>query len=195
MAETSVIGNNGVLNFSYIGDTTEQVVINLSFKGDIAETEMVEALKNQLKPLAENAEKIIATESGKTDFAQKYFEVHTGKKTADITGFEKYLQTTKNKNGDDYTGNSISTRLSHLRKVDDFLNGVDNYLNSERSMYIALLALRRIDSENQPLQNALRLYWKFKKNTDFPTIEEYERTYKTDDLTDEHVGRYFETTK
>lgn len=102
----------------------------------------------------------------------------------DLIDFEKWLKTTKNKNGEAYKAPAICTRLQDLEKDQEILGDVDNCVKNEDAMYHALIKLSKKDRPaHQRLQTALRRYWEFKMGYEFLRIKTYEKT---------HVIRYTE---
>lgn len=92
----------------------------------------------------------------------------------DLSDFEKWISSTTRPDGGQYTKNAIATRKRHLYKVETIVGDINLCIKSEDTMYKALQCIQKSDNHSHaPLQNALRLYWKFKKGTDFPRLKYY----------------------
>lgn len=74
---------------------------------------------------------------------------------------------------------AVRSRLSKARKVEvEFHVNLDDIVGDEEKMYNTLKQIKRelIDS-NGSIQNALRKYYIFINQTEFPTLNQYEKKH------------------
>lgn len=98
-------------------------------------------------------------------------------KEADILdeeGFVKFLES------QGLSTNGINTRKSKAKDVIDIIGkDLDIIVADDEVMYQAILELQKNDNPaHTPRQNALRKYYAFRNNKEFPRISEYENTRK-----------------
>ena len=87
--------------------------------------------------------------------------------------FERFLE-----NDPKLTGkNGIPFRLSKGRKAEEVLGvSLDTIVANDDSMYDALMKLKPLENPaHNPMQNALRKYYIFKNNREFPRLNQYKR--------------------
>ena len=70
---------------------------------------------------------------------------------------------------------AITKRISEGRKAENILKAsLDIVVSNDDTMYEALLILRSMeDPAHGPMQNAVRKYYKFVNNKDFPRLKSY----------------------
>jgi len=75
---------------------------------------------------------------------------------------------------------AVRTRLSKARAVEKCLNtDLDSIVSSDDKMYKALLSINKLMNNcNGAYSNALRKYYLFRKNKEFPRISDYEKMNK-----------------
>jgi hypothetical protein len=87
--------------------------------------------------------------------------------------FERFLENDPNLTGK----NGIPFRLSKGRKAEEVLGvSLDTIVANDDSMYDALMKLKPLENPaHNPMQNALRKYYIFKNNREFPRLSQYKR--------------------
>ena len=72
---------------------------------------------------------------------------------------------------------AIKSRISRAYLVEEILcEDLDCIVNDDKKMYDALIVLKELpDEHNGNLQNALRWYYKFANNKEFPRMHSYSR--------------------
>ena len=75
--------------------------------------------------------------------------------------------------------NGVAFRMSKARNAEDILgSGLDAIVADDERMYQALVRLQeQEDPKHNPMQNALRYYYKFCNGREFPTKKAYERQH------------------
>lgn len=75
---------------------------------------------------------------------------------------------------------AVKTRLSKARAVEKCLRiGLDSVVYSDDKMYKALLSINELmNNSNGAYSNALRKYYLFRNNKEFPKISDYEKMNK-----------------
>ena len=75
--------------------------------------------------------------------------------------------------------NGVSFRMSKARKAEEILGrSLDSITADDEAMYQALVRLQvKEDPKHNPMQNALRYYYRFRNGRAFPTKKDYEREH------------------
>ena len=69
---------------------------------------------------------------------------------------------------------AVTTRLRQAEKAEEYLNtSLDVIVSDDDRMYEALVALDAVDSDRSRMQNAVRKYYKFKNQKEFPRLRNY----------------------
>lgn len=73
--------------------------------------------------------------------------------------------------------NAVKSRISKARKAEGILKtSLDDVVSDDREMYEALEKLQQYENpKSNPMQNAVRKYYKFKNDREFPRKKEYAR--------------------
>ena len=73
--------------------------------------------------------------------------------------------------------NGVNFRMSKARAAEEILgNNLDSVVADDALMYQALVSLQgHEDPKHNPMQNAVRYYYRFRNGRDFPTKKAYER--------------------
>jgi predicted DNA-binding ribbon-helix-helix protein len=71
---------------------------------------------------------------------------------------------------------SVNSRMSRARKVEDTFNvNLDNIVNDDEKTYQLLRKLYEMKDISGNLQNAVRKYYIFVNNKEFPSLATYEK--------------------
>ena len=69
---------------------------------------------------------------------------------------------------------AVTSRLAKARKIESILGkDLDVIVSDDLSMYDALLTLQGFETSHNALQNALRKYYKFTHQREFPRLKNY----------------------
>ena len=87
----------------------------------------------------------------------------------DIDGYVKFLE------DQNLSKNGIATRKRMLQETYSYIGkNLDEVVSNDNEMYYALIKLQDIDNRaHTPRQNALRKYYIFKNNKEFPRLKNY----------------------
>ncbi len=90
-------------------------------------------------------------------------------------GFKKFLENDKNIKGK----NGVSFRMGKARKVEQILEkDLDFVVDDDDIMYTSLIKIREVDdTKHAPLQNAMRKYYLFRNNKEFPQLRYYKNKH------------------
>ena len=74
---------------------------------------------------------------------------------------------------------SVASRMAKARKAEEILGvSLDITVSDDERMYESLLVLQQHDNPSSaPLQNALRKYYKFKNQREFPRLRDYRKSH------------------
>jgi hypothetical protein len=88
--------------------------------------------------------------------------------------FERFLRKDPNLTGK----HGVEFRMSKARKLEEMLGkSLDEVVIDDDAMYDHLMMLKPLeDPAHNPLQNVLRKYYLFKRNLDFPRLQNYRKT-------------------
>ena len=90
---------------------------------------------------------------------------------------EKEFEGFLNKDPARLTAKAVASRMSKARKAEGILRrSLDEVVDSDDLMYESLVTLRKNeDPAHSPMQNALRKYYIFKNDKEFPQLRYYRR--------------------